>query len=253
MGVGTTPGKGAPREARQFDTTYLTGDTHMVHRDYLAHAFRWGFAHRMCKGKRVLDAGCGPEWNLGKVLQVHGNMGIRAAKYAGVDLSPKLPERRTKLYDLWPELDVTVGWGVLLDYYGTFDVVTSFEVIEHMGEEDGERYLAGLRQLTGGMLLISTPQNNGHRAARNHVKEYSTAELDHALTRAGFEVVRRFGCFGDVRAIAKAIRANEDRFMSEACERVWNELREYYSDDVMACFMAPLYPEACKNVMWVCR
>jgi len=252
MPKGRTPGKGAPREAREFDTTYLTGDTHMVHRDYLAHAFRWGFAHRLCKGKTVLDAGCGPEWNLGRVLQVHGNMGIRATKYVGVDLSEKLPERRTKLYDLWPGTNIVESWGILLDHYGTFDVVASFEVIEHMGEEQGARYLAGLRELSrGGLLLLSTPLNNGRRSARNHVHEYSCAGLDHALHSAGFEVVRRFGTFGDVRSLANAINGPEER--QKAHRRTWEELREYYSDDVMATFLAPLYPDACKNVMWVCR
>jgi SAM-dependent methyltransferase len=252
MPQGKTPGKGAPREDRRFDTTYLVGDTHMVHRDYLAHAFRWGFAHRLCKGKTVLDAGCGPEWNLGRVLQVHGNMGIRAAKYVGVDLNPKLPTRRTKLYDLWPGFNLTEDWTELRDQYGLFDVVASFEVIEHMGEADGEAYLHGLRQLCGGLLLLSTPQNNGRRPARNHVKEYSTAELDHALHSAGFEAVRRFGTFGDVRALAKAIR-DRGGCEGESHEGTWRQLREYYSDDVMATFMAPLYPDACKNVMWVCR
>lgn len=266
MGKGTTPGRGAPREEREFDQTYLSTEKHgrLVHRDWIAHAMRWGFAHRFCKGKRVVDLGCGPEWNLGKVLCCHGNMGIRPEHYVGVDLS-EIEERTTKFYSLRGGVDVTTRADAdrLAEEFGSFDVACSFEVIEHVPVEKGLGLLESARRLLGegGMLLLSTPRNEGHRPARNHIHEYGTDELAELLDEAGFRVERRFGTFGDVKRLEGAMRKAMSSISLSAEQRAaagqhlatYEDLRAYYSDDVMACFLAPLYPDACKNNLWVCR
>jgi 2-polyprenyl-3-methyl-5-hydroxy-6-metoxy-1,4-benzoquinol methylase len=249
MSVGHGPGQGKPREPRRFDSTYLNVEAETaVHRDYAAHFFRWGFATRFCKGKRVLDAGCGDKWPLGQVLQNHGNMGIRAEKYVGVDVSAKVPERRTKFYDLYPSFDFTSpeARAGLRETYGLFDVVTSFEVIEHMAEADQRSYAAGLKEMTrpGGRVLISTPTAQG-RPARNHIRELKVEELHAILNGAGLKVVDRFGTFGDVGRLRSAA-TDGDKF-------VMDRLRDYYTDDVLACFLAPLYPDSCKNNIHVCE
>lgn len=249
--VGTSkrngPGQGAPREPRQFDQTYLEAGTHgrKVHRDYAAHFFRWGFAFRFGTGRRVLDVGCGPEWQLGYVLCRHGQPGARPEKYVGVDLSPIVcGDKRTLYYDLWGEFDFCARYGEL---GGGFDVACCFEVIEHMGVEDGARLIAGVREcLKGnGVFLVSTPRNEGRKPARNHVHEWSVAELRRALEEGGFKVVRRFGTFGDVGSIRAVAGADE--------RAVMDRLGEYYSNEVLSCFLAPLYPDACKNNLWVCE
>jgi len=251
MTTGRTPGKAAPREERRFDNTYLTPDTHKVHRDYLAHAFRWGFAHRFCKGERVLDVGCGAEWPLGQVLQNHGNLGIRAEKYVGVDAGPKPKEKRTVLADLWPDFSFGERWQELVAAYGKFGVVCSFEVIEHCDLADGKLILAGIRGCVkdDGIVLLSTPVNDGHRQARNHIHEWGTEELAAALATAGLRVERSFGTFADVSRVRKAIK---DAGRADHLQ-TWEDLREWFSDDVLSCFLAPLYPEVAKNRLHVCR
>ena len=65
------PTRRVVRPPRRFDQTQLKGSAlgYMVHRDYAAHFFRWGWATRFIKaGARVLDLGCGQEQPLAKVL-----------------------------------------------------------------------------------------------------------------------------------------------------------------------------------------
>jgi len=271
MGTGTTPGKGKAREDREFDQTYLSTEKHgkLVHRDWIAHAMRWGFAHRFCKGKRVLDVGCGPEWNLGKVLCCHGNMGIRPEHYVGVDLS-NIEERSTKYYTVRGDVDFTAPLtaGIFEMEHGDFDVVCCFEVIEHMSRVAGERLLENMRLACrdDGVVLISTPRNEGHKPARNHLHEYGTEELQACIEAAGLKVDRRFGTFGDVVKLRKAIskeietrcsiddaRDTFKKMKKKAAHlHTFNDLHDYYSDDVLSCIFAPLYPDACKNNLWVC-
>lgn len=83
----------------------------------------------------------------------------------------------------------------------SFDLVISFQVIEHV--EDVDAYLAEIHRVCrpGGTILIVTPNRN-HRLAdgerpwnRYHVREFSPAELEHALTRE-LERVELFGIHG---------------------------------------------------------
>jgi SAM-dependent methyltransferase len=75
-----------------------------------------------------------------------------------------------------------------------FDLVLSFQVIEHV--EDVEGFLAEIRRVTrpGGTILVVTPNRN-HRLAdgerpwnRYHVREFSPPELERVLAEAGVDV-----------------------------------------------------------------
>lgn len=246
------------REERRFDQTYLSQDHHgrQVHRDYAAHYFRWGFSKEQCYQRRVLDVGCGPEWPLGRVLCNHGGFGSkRPSKYVGVDLS-KIPGRhdRNKIVDLLGEFNFVFRHEELVETYGKFDTVCNFEVLEHMDEPDQRELLSCMHKVLRddgeGRLIISTPVRaaSGHQA-RNHIREVTVPEMQELLETAGFTVLDRFGTYGDILKLKKAAReaGSSDHL------RTMEDLSRYYCNDVLSNFLAPLYPDACKNNLWVCR
>jgi SAM-dependent methyltransferase len=235
----------ARRGDRRFDTTHLRGDKtgKLVHRDYGAHFFKWGFAHRLIDvTDRVLEVGCGVERPLANVLA-----GVRRcvpAEYLGVDINKiKIPNSSTfatfigefNFVDRWRELP-----------QGHFTKAVSIEVIEHMNKVDGLEMLRGIHEClaVGGTLLISTPVFNG-KAAVNHIHEYEEDELRETLEGAGFKIVKQYGTFASYPVLKKVLPVAE--------LALFDRLREYYSDEVMACFIAPLYPEYSRNIMWVCE
>lgn len=236
-------GEVKPREVRRFDQTQLKPSAlqHVVHRDYAAHFFRWGFARRFVTGRsRVLDVGCGQELPL--VHTLGQQQSFMPAHYTGVDLNKIKPLQR-KWVTLYPETDFTAQYKKLFKP-ASFDLIFNFEMIEHMSVNDGKKLLAGLYHcLTPrGTLLLSTPVFNG-QAARNHIHEYTVAELQRQLENAGFKVYQRWGTFASYHDIKKVLPPAE--------LHVLERLRQWYDNDVAACFLAPHYPDASRNNCWV--
>jgi 2-polyprenyl-3-methyl-5-hydroxy-6-metoxy-1,4-benzoquinol methylase len=232
--------------SREFDTTSLRvdhstpGTFKNVHRDYGAHFFRWGFAGRFSNANvDILDVGCGVDVAFSRTLNHPRNCVPRS--YTGVDFNPE-----PKKYSRW-------GW---TKYYwstnfiqihkklGQFDLVTCFEVLEHMRFEDGLKFIKALRTCLrpGGKILLSTPVFNG-KAAANHLHEWTIEELSTGIKVAGLTVTQRFGTFANSLAIKKVARGDE--------LAVLNRLKSYYSDEVLACFLAPLYPDVSRNNVWL--
>lgn len=229
---------------REFDTTSLTGTSHgyRVHRDYAAHFFRWGFAARFVGNEtRVLDVGCGSDYPLLKVLS--DRMHSVPKEYVGVDLNKLAKPPHRKWATFHGGFDFTTRYAEL----GTFDLVINLEVIEHMTVEHGRALLRAMRECVApetGRLILSTPVFNG-RAAANHIHEYEIDELAREIDAAGFDVETRFGTFANQRDIKKVATATEIELL--------DRLNRYYSNDVTACFLAPLYPDAARNNLWVLK
>jgi len=132
---------------------------------------------------RILDVGCGTGANL-LMLSKYGDA-------EGVDVSEDAlafcRERGLQ--------NVKLGAGEELPYDdGTFDLVTAFDVVEHMDDD-----LAGLREMRrvlrpGGRVLIFVPafmflwglQDD----VSHHRRRYRMSELRRVLEQAGFEVER---------------------------------------------------------------
>ena len=239
------------RTAARYDTSQLTDDNRggTVNRDYLAHCLRWGWARRFVDNDtRVLDVGCGRDAPLARALRFPP--AARPAYYLGVDVQVVDRAPGDRWCEALGEFDFVERWREVAaaadEDGGLFDLVVSFECIEHMRREDGLRLLEGLRGCLAddGTLLLSTPVYNG-RAAAAHLHEWTAAELGEAIAGAGFEVVRRHGTFASYPDMRRAA-APADLALLESC-------REFYSDDVAACFLAPKYPDASRNCAWVCR
>lgn len=254
-------------DQREFDTTALKSSAYAmrIHRDYLAHVFRWGWASRYINqgataAHRVIEAGCGADAPLYHALNRPRGADGRPDLYVGVDLNtiPSLARRRSgtkteQKFILKEKFNFVTQWSELLEEYGaTFDMAVSFEVIEHMTESHGDEYLRGIHALLapGGRLMISTPVFNG-RAANNHIREYTIAELQDKLQKNGFGIQDRYGTFGSYPELKRGIHETFSSDKVEVIMEVYSRLRSYYSDDVLACFLAPALPDYSRNNAWI--
>lgn len=232
-------------EDRRFDRTALTetsrGDG--VSRDYAAHFFRWGFTDNFVEDgvTRILDVGCGIDCALARVIS--RNVHYRIKKYVGVDLN-KQPRR--VVGNRWAEFKWEFEFTSMWKSLGTFDLVTCFEVIEHMGVPDGRKLLKGLKGCCepGGTILLSTPVFSG-KAAANHIHEYRVDELKLEIEKSGLRVINRFGTFARSDKIKKVVTKEELTLIKE--------LNKWYTWDVLSCFLAPKYPDASSNNIWVLK
>jgi len=229
---------------REFDKTSLRATAHgkWVHRDYAAHFFRWGFAGRFSNRETdILDVGCGPDCQLVEVLTMPLSSVPRS--YVGVDMNKE------------PRKHPTRGWAQFLWEFNflkdhkklngqKFGLITNFEVIEHMRAEDGQKLLIAMREhlAVGGKILLSTPVFSGNAAA-NHLHEWTIEELTRAIGKAKLRVAERYGTFGTWNKLKKAATPAE--------VDIAKRLAKYYSGEVISCFLAPLYPDAASNNIWV--
>lgn len=235
---------GKVKAPRRFDKTQLKENQYgyIVHRDYAAHFFRWGWITKnKIHGKSVLDVGCGQDQPMLKVIM--GNKSYIPTFYCGVDLNrPPAKVIDPTWAEVHFEFDFIHQYTEISMAYG-FDVAVCLEVIEHMEIEDGRFMLEGIHQLLkpGGRLYLSTPVFNG-MAALNHIHEYTIPELQALFEGVGFKVEQRFGTFAsmyDLKSVASKEQWN-----------VYQTLAAYYGNEVMSLFMAPLYPDASRNNIW---
>jgi SAM-dependent methyltransferase len=211
--------------------------------------FRYGWvAKQVKKGMKILDVGCGQDQPLLYVLGAR--IQTVPELYVGVDLNNitrKSGVRWSKIYD---NFDFTSKWEGIRNAHGEFDLAVCFEVLEHMAPEDGALLLTAIRGCLrdGGQLFLSTPVFDG-MAAANHIHEYEIPELDGLLRAQGFEVVTRYGTFASKPEIRHAMKkaGREDHL------KTYDELERWFGGDVISTFMAPLYPDASRNNLWVCK
>lgn len=234
-------------DARDFDQTALHSSGHgrNLHRDYTAHFFRWSFARRFIEQHhKVLEVGCGDETPLFRVLA--SGKSTYPKRYIGVDLN-KFKAPKAGWAKFIQECNFIKDWQKLPK---NNDIIIHFEVIEHMQVKHGRQLLKGCHGLLkkGGIMLMSTPVYNGKWQARNHIHEYEIAELQKEVEKAGFKVLRRFGTFMNKQEVTK--KSSQVR---PEHQLVYDELADYYDNDALACFLAPLYPDLARNNLWVCK
>jgi SAM-dependent methyltransferase len=155
------------------------------------HIARYHFARRLARHKRVLDIACGHGYGSAELAQV-------AESVVGVDVSEEAVEAAALAYQA-PNLRFQVGPAQSLPFEdGGFQLITAFEVIEHL--EDWDRLLAEARRLLapGGQFIVSTPNRLYYEETRRqsgpnpfHVHEFEFAEFEGALA-AHFPSVRMY-------------------------------------------------------------
>ena len=196
---------------------------------------------------RVLDIGCGQDLPLHLVLAA--SLSSVPKHYVGVDLNKLSKVPWTKwIAGVHGEFDfVSGGYKELKKKYGEFDLISCFEVIEHMHVKDGKRLLVGARELLSedGQFVLSTPVYNRKKMAANHIHEWEIDELQAAIEEAGLRVVERFGTFASWNDI-KRVCTDSERELLDTVAR-------FYGGDVLACFLAPKYPDQSRNNAWVLK
>ena len=143
------------------------------------HLKRYEFALPHCEGKDVLDAACGVGYGTAVLAQ-------RARRAVGVDRDPPAIAYARSHYDS-PNIQFLEQDLDELEFPDeSFDVVCSFETIEHLDE--CERFLAGVRRLLrpGGLFFVSTPrvdETTASPANPFHRVELSRADFERLLSR----------------------------------------------------------------------
>ncbi|MHB8447244.1 MAG: class I SAM-dependent methyltransferase [Rudaea sp.] len=155
------------------------------------HWARYAFALELARGKRVLDAACGEGYGSAMLAGA-------AASVLGVDIAEDAIAHAHSRYGAQANLRFQRGDCTTLDAApGSFDLVVSFETLEHVAAQ--ENLIAGFaRALTDeGILLVSSPDKHTYSdlsGFRNefHVRELYRDELL-ALLAPHFPQVRLYG------------------------------------------------------------
>jgi SAM-dependent methyltransferase len=148
------------------------------------HVARYRFALPFVENRTVLDIACGTGYGIGFIQG-------RAAAVTGVDVDADAVRQAKQ--ECGKRSAVLLADGLTLPFGdGTFEVITSFETLEHIYHRD--RFLAELRRVLrpDGVLLLSTPNANytqpvdGKPSNPFHIHEYTPEELQKELTHHFF-------------------------------------------------------------------
>lgn len=156
------------------------------------HRHRYSMAAMFAKGKRVLDAACGSGY--GSVL-----LAEQAQSVTGIDYSADVIAYCQTKYQMknlfYRQMSVTE-----LDFPdASFDLVVSFETLEHLTKDDQSRFLKGVKRILvpDGLLIISSPDRNVWDCMINggdnehHLHELSSKEFQ-MLLQENFNEVKLF-------------------------------------------------------------
>jgi len=133
------------------------------------HHHRYLFAVHYCTGRDVLDVACGEGY--GSAL-----LGTMARTVVGVDLDPETVAFARRNYET-NTVSFEQGDATKLEATEQYDVVVSFETIEHFVDHDS--FLKGVcRALRpGGLLIISSPDKAVYTEADGHENKFHLHEL----------------------------------------------------------------------------
>lgn len=173
-------------------------------------------------GRRVLDAGCGPEAQLAAMLAVR----YPTCTFVGWDLHVNPEVRGALRHQNVSVIESDIARLASVDEY---DLVYSIDVLEHIEDFDGtlDRLVTALR--SGGLLFIHVPSLHqhswfgsgetetphhfrAHRSGDDHVHEgFSLSQLTHALERRPIEVLDTRATFGRWVALLKEMFSSGER------------------------------------------
>jgi hypothetical protein len=176
-------------------------------------------------------------------------------KYIGVDVNKLNPDfnfgKFTDNMQLYGQCDVADPLKKhIFSEFPAPTVITCFEVLEHVEPEHSVRILETIRDAIAdnGIAFISTPCYDKHTgAAGNHVNEITYEALGTLIQDLGFGIEGVYGTFASQKDIEPDLAIKyPGSLLSAYCE-----LKKYYDSNVISTFLAPLFPEASRNALWV--
>lgn len=163
---------------------------------YLMHVASYEWAAPLVKDKSILDFGCGSGYGSAELsASARFVDAVDTSRDAINHAASRFREDNLHFNSIDPQQALPFP-------DGTFDAVVSFQVIEHVADDD--RYIAEARRVLapGGRLLLITP-NRAHRLFpwqrpwnRWHVREYDQHGLETLISRH-FAKVECLGMTGD--------------------------------------------------------
>lgn len=229
-------------------------ERHIYHRDQFAHYLRWSHVLKNAKiGQTILDFGCGT----GEMLELFYRNKYRPKQYLGLDIRKQtIDENNEKFEKLdFAEFRQADLCQPELDLGQTFDIITCFEVIEHIGHANADAFLDNIAYHCNEntVVYLSTPNYDPKvGAANNHllgpskeVGEWDHFELQKKLEEY-FIIEKKYGTFASI----KDYKDDLTGWRKEAFE----ELRKYYDSNLLSNMMAPMIPaEHARNCLWVLK
>ncbi len=156
------------------------------------HVERYELARRHAPGRKILDIACGSGFGTRMLKE------STEKEVVGVDLSADALEYATSRYGLsgisWVRADAEE-----FETFGEFDMVVSFETIEHL--TDPARFVGRVFEglSPGSIFCVSAPVVKTARMDRFHRHDFTARKLRDMVTAAGFEIVEElptgFRCY----------------------------------------------------------
>lgn len=240
-----------------YNKTQLNPDAsferHVYHRDQFSHYLRWAHILKVAKiGQKVLDFGCGT----GNLLEVFYRNRFKCERYTGLDIRKKVIDKNNAKYEnlTWAEfrtVDLCKSEDIPSDIIEEdWDIITSFEVIEHISKKNGEAFLKNIRSCMKEKtyLYLSTPCYDPKvGAAANHiidneVGEFTYEQLINLFVRCGLTIEDHWGTF--------ASQKDYKPHLNDWQKNMFDHLKEYFDSNVLSVIMANFFPSHSRNCIW---
>lgn len=168
------------------------------------HRDRYSWAATHVKNKSVLDIACGSGYGSDMLI----NSG--AQRVSGCDIEPEVIAYAKSIYS-YPNLSFHVQ-DILSCDQGPFDVITSFETVEHI--DDLSAYFDKIKQLLkpGGDFFISASTSPTASLYRYHVHDFDSASFKKTVTEHGFKICneKRYIDHFNPKMVRRAMKNHSD-------------------------------------------
>ncbi len=241
---------------KNYNCTQLNPDQaferNIYHRDQFAHFYRWTHVLKRLKRElNILDWGCGS----GNLLEVIYRNRFKAKQYLGLEYRKQQVEKNIEKYKNldwvnFKQCDLTKDD---FNYENSWDIICSFEVLEHIGKENVNNFLKNIYRHCNKdtIILLSTPcYDEKVGAAENHIingviGELTYNEMKNYLINNNFNIINNWGTFASIKDYESKLNDWQQKFYDFA--------KEYFDVNILSNLMAPMFPEQSRNVLWECK